>query len=103
MAQDNPAAAIPTARADYDAVVAQLTALRADMTRLAAAVSDAANHRGQALATDVSDGVAEAAHYLGRQAREGEARFEGAVATHPYVALGMAAAVGLLLGTMARR
>jgi ElaB/YqjD/DUF883 family membrane-anchored ribosome-binding protein len=103
MAQQNMAAAIPTAGADYDAVVAQLAALRVEISKLAGTVSDAAGHRGQALAADVSDGMAEAVHYLGRQARDGEARFEGAVATHPYVALCMAAGVGLLLGALTRR
>lgn len=103
MAQQNSAATTPTAGADYDAVVAQLAALRTEISKLAGTVSDAAGHRGQALATDVSDGMAEAVHYFGRQARDGEARFEAAVATHPYVALGMAAGVGLLLGALTRR
>ncbi len=103
MAQQNSAKQTPTAQADYDAVVAQLAALREEMSKLAGTVSDVAGHRSQALATDVSEGMAEAVHYLGRQARDGEARFEGAVATHPYVALGMAAGVGLLLGALARR
>ena len=103
MAQQNSAAGIPTAGADYEAVVAQLAALRDEMSKLAGTVTEVADHRGQALAADVSDGVSEAVHYLGRQARDGEARFEGAVATHPYLALGMAAGVGLLLGALTRR
>lgn len=103
MAQQDSAAKIPTAGADYDAVVAQLAALRDDITKLAGAFSEAAGNRSQALAADVSDGMAQAAHYLGRQARDTEARFEGAVALHPYLALGMAAGVGLLLGALTRR
>ena len=102
-AQQNLAAAPPTAAADYDAVVAQLAALRTEIEKLAGTVSQVASNRSQALAADVSDGMAEAVHYLGRQAKDGEARFEGAVAAHPYVALGMAAGVGLLLGALARR
>lgn len=103
MAQQHSAAPIPTADADYEAVVAQLAALRDEISKLAGAISDAADHRGQALAADVSDGMAEAVQYLGRRAKDGEARFEGAVATHPYVALGLAAGVGLLLGALTRR
>lgn len=103
MAQQNSAATNPTAGADYDAVVAQLAALRTDIEKLAGTVSQVASNRSQALATDVSDGIAEAAHYLGRQAKDGEAQFEDAVAAHPYVALGMAAGIGLLLGALTRR
>lgn len=103
MAQQNSKTETPTAGADYDAVVAQLDALRKEMTKLAGTVSTAAENRGHALARDVSDGVTEAAHYVGRQAKDGEARFEDAVTTHPYVALGIAAGVGLLLGALSRR
>ncbi len=102
MAQQN-SVAIPTAGADYDAVAAQLASLRGEISKLAGTVSDAAGHRGQALAADVSDGVSDAVSYLGRQARDGEARLEGAVTTHPYVAIGMAAGIGLLLGVLTRR
>jgi ElaB/YqjD/DUF883 family membrane-anchored ribosome-binding protein len=101
MAQKDSAVTI--AGADYDAAVAQLAALRTEIAKLAGTVSQAAGDRGQALATDVSDGMTEAVHYLGRQAKDGEAWFEGAVARHPYIALGMAAGVGLLLGTLTRR
>lgn len=103
MDQKNSAATIPTAGADYDAVVAQLAALREDLSKLAGAVSDAAGHRGQALAAGVSDGMTRSVRHLGGRVRRGEARFEGAVATHPYVALGVAAGLGLLLGALARR
>jgi ElaB/YqjD/DUF883 family membrane-anchored ribosome-binding protein len=103
MAQQNSPSTIPTAGADYDAVIKQLAALRTEIEKLAGTVSQMASNRGQALATDVSDGMAEAVHYLGRQAKDSEARFEGAVAAHPYVALGMAAGVGLLLGALTRR
>lgn len=103
MAQQNSATAIPTMSADYNAIVDQLAALRVEMAKLAGMVSTAAGNRSESLATDVSEGMAEAVNHFSRQAKAGEARLEGAVATHPYVALGMAAAIGLLLGALTRR
>ena len=91
MAQHNTAAAIPTAGADYDAVVAQLATLRDDVSKLAGTVADAAGHRGQSLTAEVSDGVSDATRYLGRQARGAEAQLTGAVTTHPYAVLILAA------------
>jgi ElaB/YqjD/DUF883 family membrane-anchored ribosome-binding protein len=92
-----------TAQADYDAVVEQLAALRADMAKLAGTVQKATGNRHDSLATDLSDGVTEAVRHFSRQAKANAARLEGAVATHPYVAMGMAAGIGLLIGAMTRR
>ena len=103
MAQHNSATAIPTMDADYDAITEQLAALRKDMAKLAGTVSTAAGNRYDSIATDVSDGVSEGVKHLARQAKANDARLQGAVATHPYVALGMAAGVGLLLGALTRR
>ena len=103
MAQQNAAATIPTAGADYDAVVAQLATLRDEVSKLASAVADAAGHRGQALSAEISDGVSDATRYLGRQARSAEAQIAGAVTTHPYAVLILAAGIGLLLGKLTRR
>lgn len=103
MAQQNSSTTPPTIAADYDAIVEQLAALRTEMVKLAGTVSEVAGHRTDSLATDVSDGMAEAMNHLSRQAKAGEARLESAVATHPYVALGIAAGIGLLLGALTRR
>jgi ElaB/YqjD/DUF883 family membrane-anchored ribosome-binding protein len=94
--------ALPS-EADYQAVVAQLGALREDLAKLAATVSAAAGHSGHALARDVSDGIAEATRYVGRKSHETEVRLESAVAANPYMALGMAALAGLLLGALTRK
>lgn len=102
MAQQNAAVTIPTAGADYDAMVAQLATLRKEVSKLAGTVADAAGHRGQALSAEVSDGVSDATRYLGRRARSAEAQIAGAVTTHPYATLILAASVGLLLGRLMR-
>lgn len=103
MAQDKSAKSEQTTDSDYEAVLAQLASLRTDLEKLAETMSDIAHNRGEAFADDVSEGIDEAAKYLGQQARAGEARFGGAVAAHPYVALAMAAGAGLLLGALSRR
>lgn len=103
MAQDrNDSKTLPT-ETDYDAVVAQLSALRDDLAKLANTVSSAAGQSGHALARDVTDGMTEAARYVGRKTHETDVRLESAVAANPYMALGMAALAGLLLGALTRR
>lgn len=92
-----------TVEADYADVVAQLAALREDMAKLASSLSSAASNQSQAFAKDVTDGMAEAARYVGRKTHDADVRLEGAVAANPYMALGMAAVVGLLLGALTRR
>ena len=103
MAQQNAAAMNPTAGADYEAVVAQLATLRTEVSKLAGTVADAASHRGQALSAEVSDGVSDASRYLGRQATDMEARIAGAVTTHPYAVLILAAGIGVLVGKLTKR
>lgn len=103
MTQQNAAGAIPTLGADYDALAAQLATLRTEVSKLAGTLADAAGHRGQALSAEVSDGVSDATRYLGRQAKSAEARIAGAVTTHPYAVLILAAGIGLLLGKLTRR
>jgi ElaB/YqjD/DUF883 family membrane-anchored ribosome-binding protein len=101
MAQENTL--LKTAAADYDAVMAQMTALRGDMAQLARTVQQMANVGSQALAKDVTDGMNEAVTYLGRKGHAADARIEGAVAANPYMAMGLAAGMGMLLGALARR
>ena len=88
---------------DYDALLAQLEVMRADMTRMATQISGSVATQGAAMAQSVSDGMTDARHYIGRKTHAADARIEHAVAANPYVALAMAAGLGLLLGAMARR
>jgi ElaB/YqjD/DUF883 family membrane-anchored ribosome-binding protein len=47
--------------------------------------------------------MTEAAAYMGRKGHQAELRVEGAVAANPYIALGLAAGMGVLLGALTRR
>lgn len=101
LAQDS--ASLKTAAADYEAVMKQMTALRDDMVKLTHNVQSIASTRGHAIAQDMSQGVTDATSYLGRKGHEADMRIEGAVAANPYLALGLAAGLGLILGAMFRR
>lgn len=92
-----------SASADYDAVIAQMAALREELAQLAHHVQAAAIGRGHSMAKDMTDGMTEAAAYLGRKGQESELRVETAVAANPYIALGLAAGMGLLIGALTRR
>lgn len=105
MAQDttllkNSAAQIGT---DYDALVAQLAALRDDVSKLAHAASAGSSRAGHALAQDVTDGVAEAGRYISGKSHQADVRVEAAVAANPYIALGLAVGMGVLIGALTRR
>lgn len=88
---------------EHDAIGAQIAALRADIVKLAGSVQSSATSSGTALAKDMSDGLNDAAHYLGRKGHAADLRIEGAVAANPYLSLGLAAGLGLLVGVMTRR
>ena len=92
-----------TAAADYEAVMAQMNTLRKDMSDIAQNVQSIASARGHALGRDISEGVAETAQYLNRKTHQAEQRVEDAVAANPYIALGLAAGMGVLLGALTRR
>jgi ElaB/YqjD/DUF883 family membrane-anchored ribosome-binding protein len=89
--------------ADFEGLVAQLAMLRDDMTKLTGSVAALAERRGRKMASDISEGVTEAVHYVERKGMGAEAELEKSVATHPLMALGLAAGVGLLIGAMTRR
>lgn len=93
----------PALAADYDVLVAQLTAMREEMVRLAAQLGASATQNGKAVADTVSGGLHDARLYAGRKTHEADLRIEHAVAANPYMALGIAAGLGLLLGAMTRR
>lgn len=101
MAQENTL--LKTATADYEAVLAQMETMRDEMAKMAHNVQAIASRRSNAMAKDMSEGMSEAAHYLGRKGHDAEMRVEGAVAANPYIALGLAAGMGVLLGALTRR
>jgi ElaB/YqjD/DUF883 family membrane-anchored ribosome-binding protein len=89
--------------ADFDGLVAQLASLRQDITQLTGSVAALAEGRGRKMANDISDGLSEAVSYVERKSTGAEAELEKAVATHPLLALGLAAGFGLMIGAMTRR
>jgi len=92
-----------TMTADYNAVVAQLAALRDDMSKLATSVGQAGTRQGQSLMRDVNEGMTEATRYVTRKGHDADAQIEAAVSSNPYVALMIAAGMGVLIGALTRR
>jgi ElaB/YqjD/DUF883 family membrane-anchored ribosome-binding protein len=92
-----------TANLDLDALSAQLAELRKDVSKLANSIGSTVSDRGHTLARDVTDGVNEAAHYMGRKGHAADVQLEKAVAANPYMAIAMAVGAGLVLGAMSRR
>lgn len=88
---------------DYAAVMAQMADLREEMGRMAHNVQAIAAARGHAIGQDISEGITVSAQYIGRKTMQAEQRVEGAVAANPYIALGIAAGIGALLGALSRR
>lgn len=70
----------------------QIDALRADLKKLATTVSH-----------DVSDGLGQAGKQISQTGRDMRASATHTVLDHPLAAVGIAAAVGLMLGMMTRR
>jgi ElaB/YqjD/DUF883 family membrane-anchored ribosome-binding protein len=101
MAQEN--SLLKNATEDYEAVKAQMADMREEMGRMAHNVQAIASARGHAIGRDISEGLTESAQYLGRKTIQAEQRVEGAVAANPYIALGLAAGMGVLLGALTRR
>ncbi len=99
MAQEPTPIKASDAIPDYDALMAQLTSLRGEMAKLASSVGKS----GSAIAQDMTDGLNDARRYVSRKGHDVDLRVEGAVAANPYMALGLAAGLGLLLGVLSRR
>ena len=70
----------------------QIEALRADLMKLAATVTD-----------DVSEGIGKAGQQIGQAGRDARTTATNAVVGHPLTAVGIAAGLGLLLGMFARK
>ena len=94
---------LKNAAADYDAVMAQMVALRDDIATVAHAVQSITSARAQTLGKDISEGLNSSAQYLGRKGNQADVRVETAIAANPYIALGLAAGMGVLLGALTRR
>jgi len=92
-----------TVAADYEAVTAQLASLREEMAKLATSVGKATVRQSQSIMDDVTDGMNEAARYVGKKGQTAEAQFETAVASNPWAAIAIAAGMGVLIGAMTRR
>lgn len=92
--------------AELEDLMAQLQVLREEVSRLthsAAGAAGAAEGRGRRMASDISDGVSQAVHYVERKGTDAEADLQKSVVTHPLMALGLAAGIGILIGAMTRR
>jgi ElaB/YqjD/DUF883 family membrane-anchored ribosome-binding protein len=81
----------PALAADYDQLVAQLS------------VANSATQNGRALADSATATLHDVRRYAGRQAHVADANMQRSVAENPYIALGLAAGLGLLLGALTRR
>lgn len=88
---------------DFEAVSQQLAALRKDMARLGDTVAAIAERRGSHMAADIAEGYGEAKHYVERTGKSAEHQLEASVASHPLLAIGLAACAGLMFGAMSRR
>ncbi|MEH6830411.1 MAG: hypothetical protein V7661_06160 [Sulfitobacter sp.] len=73
------------------------------MSRLAETVSGIAGRRGSHMASDISEGLGETKHYVGRTGKSAEHQLEASFADHPLLAIGLAAGAALLVGAMSRR
>lgn len=102
MMQDGKTLKMPVP-ADLDGLMAQFSTLRDEVSRLSHSAASAAEDRGRKMASDISEGVSEAVHYVERKGVSAEAQLEKSIATHPLVALGLAAGIGLVIGAMTRR
>lgn len=89
--------------ANYDALKSQLSDLRDEMAKVAGSVATTTKANSEILARQMNDGMADMRDYISRQTKAADKRIEGAVADNPYVALALAAGVGILIGMMARR
>ncbi len=88
---------------DFEALSNQFSELREDLAKLSHSVSAIAERRGRRIGADISDGVGEAIHYAERKGKSAEAEIEKTVASHPLLALGLAAGFGMVIGAISRR
>jgi ElaB/YqjD/DUF883 family membrane-anchored ribosome-binding protein len=87
-----PNSASVKANLQSDDLAQQIEALKADVSKLMATVSD-----------DVSEGLGEAGRQISRTSRDARVTATNSVIDHPMAAVGIAVGVGLLLGLVARK
>lgn len=92
-----------TGTPDLAALMADLAKLRAEVTRLATQAAARASAQGEAVAEELEAAGEEARAYAGRKAKQADEAIHAAVVDSPYLALGIAAGLGLLLGALLRR
>lgn len=100
MARDSTSSALA---ADIDTLVAQLATLRDDVTSLTAEIGASASKNGRAMAETVETGMHDARVLAGQKAHDADLRVSHAVAANPYLAIGLAAGLGLVLGALTSR
>lgn len=100
---DNKPNPVAVAASDIEVLSQQLDALREDMFRLTHTVTGIAGRRGSNMATDIAEGFDAAKHYVENSRKSVESQLKETVATHPLLAIGLAAGAGLLIGAMSRR
>jgi ElaB/YqjD/DUF883 family membrane-anchored ribosome-binding protein len=93
----------PAAPTDFDGLSTQFAALRDDLAKLTASVASLAERRGRRMASDVSEGMGEALHYVERKGQSAEAELEKSIAAHPLLSIALAAGAGVVIGAMTRR
>lgn len=89
---NTPSAASPKTTPPAEDLSQQIAALRADLSKLVATLSD-----------DVSEGIERAGQQIGRTGRDARTTATNTVLEHPLTAVGIAVGVGLLLGMIARK
>jgi ElaB/YqjD/DUF883 family membrane-anchored ribosome-binding protein len=88
---------------DYATLMADLAALRAEVSRLTSETLTKASQGKDAMAEGMEQALHDARRYAGRKSHEADASLHQAVTANPYLALGIAAGIGLLLGALTRR
>ena len=89
--------------ADYEALLTQMAAMREDMGKLAAQMAASATAHGASMAGSIASGVQDARQLASRKAHEADQQLVQTIAANPYLALGLAAGLGLLVGVVTRR
>jgi ElaB/YqjD/DUF883 family membrane-anchored ribosome-binding protein len=103
MARETNTESTTSGTPDYATLLADLAALRAEVTRLASETVARASVGREAMAEGFEQAMHDARSYAGRKSHEADASLHQAVTANPYLALGIAAGIGLLLGALSRR
>ena len=90
--------------ADVEEISQQLASLREDLASLAQSMTGIIRRSRGAMADDIEEKLDDATRQAEQSGRSVEARLERSILAHPLLAVGLAAAAGVLLGgSMARR